>query len=275
MAEARAPERPGAWHAYRVVLGSRLRAQSSYRASFVLDVLGSGAITLVEFSEVYVIFHNVPVLGGLDFRAAALVYALAALSFSLGDLLTGDIDRIPVYVRSGNLDTLLVRPLPLLAQLVTGDVQLRRLGRVLVALGILAVVLPAVDVAWSPAQVGLLAMTPLAGAMVFSGLFVAVGGAQFWLVEGGEFANAFTYGSSYAASFSPAVLTLPLRLLFSFVLPAAFTGYLPAIALLGLPGPPWLPAWLGWLTPVAGVLTWAAALALWRLGVRRYTGAGG
>ena len=87
----------------------------------------------------YVIFHNVPVLGGLDFRAAALVYALAALSFSLGDLLTGDIDRIPVYVRSGNLDTLLVRPLPLLAQLVTGDVQLRRLGRVLVALGILAV----------------------------------------------------------------------------------------------------------------------------------------
>jgi len=57
--------------------------------------------------------------------------------------------------------------------------------------------------------------------------------------------------------------------------PAAFTAYLPALAILGLPGPPLLPAWLGWCVPVAAVAGWLAALGLWRLGLRRYTGAGG
>jgi ABC-2 type transport system permease protein len=98
---------------------------------------------------------------------------------------------------------------------------------------------------------------------------------QFWLVDGGEFTHAFTYGASYAASFSPAVLPLPLRALFTFVVPAAFTGYLPTLAILGHPGPPWLPAWLGWWVPAAAVAAWLVALGLWRLGLRHYTGAGG
>ena len=35
----------------------------------------------------------------------------------------------------------------------------------------------------------------------------------------------------------------------------AFTGFLPTLALLGIDGPGWLPAWLGWCGPLA---------ALWR-----------
>ena len=37
--------------------------------------------------------------------------------------------------------------------------------------------------------------------------------------------------------------------LFGFFFPMAFTAYLPAVTLLGLPGPAWLPAWLGWCAP--------------------------
>lgn len=266
---------PGVWHAYRAVLGSRVRAQAGYRTSFLLDALASGLIAVVEFTEVYVVFHNVPVLGGLDFRAATLVYALSCLGFALGDLVTGHIDRVPAYVRGGDLDVLLVRPLPLLAQLVTGDIQLRRLGRVVFALAILVLAAGGADVDWSPARVLLLVVTPLAGGMVFSALFVAAGGVQFWLVEGSEVVNAFTYGSAYAASFSPSVLAMPLRVLFTFVLPSAFTGYLPALVLMDRPAPGGMAQWLGWCTPLVGLVAWLVALGVWRVGVRHYTGAGG
>ena len=261
--------------AYRALIGSRVRSQTSYRTSFSLDVLGSFAVGVVEFVEVYVIFHNVDALGGLDFAGAVLVFGLANVGFALGDLVAGHVDEVPTLIRLGTLDVLLLRPLSVLGQLVTSDVQLRRLGRAALGLALLVIALSWVDVEWTAARVALLAVTPFAAALLFAALFVVAGALQFWIVDGGEFTHAFTYGASYAASFSPAVLAVPLRALFSFVVPAAFAAYLPAMALLGEPGPPWLPGWLGWWVPVAAVAAWLVALGCWRLGVRHYTGAGG
>jgi ABC-2 type transport system permease protein len=264
------------WHvAYRAILGSRVRAQSAYRASFVMDIVGSFAVGVTEFAELYVIFHNVPALGGLDLGAAMLVFGLANLSFSIADLVAGHLDQVPTYLRQGTLDVLLLRPLPLLAQLVTSDVSLRRLGRASLGLLILVVALNRTGVPLTLGHLTLLAVAIPSGTAIFAALFVAAGASQFWLIDGAEFANGFTYGSSYAGAFSAAVMPLPLRVFFSFVVPASFVAYLPTLALLGRPGPAGLPSWLGWTTPVAAAAIWTVALIGWRYGVRRYTGAGG
>lgn len=268
-------ETPTAWGAYRAILGSRVRAQTSYRTSFALDVAGSVGVGVVEFSELYIIFHNVDALGGLDVTAAMLVFGLANVAWAVSDLALGNLAQLPQHVRTGTLDVLLLRPLPLLAQLVTGDIALRRLGRAAVGGVVLAVALVRLDIAWTPRDLVLLAVTPVAGAAVFGALFLTAGAVQFWLVDGGEFTHAFTYGSSYASSFSAALMPLPLRVFFSFVVPAAFVGYLPTVTLLRLPGPVGLPGWLGWCLPGVAVLSWLVALSLWRRGLRRYTGAGG
>jgi len=262
------------WGPYGALVGSRLRAQLAYRRSFVLDMLGSVGVGLIEFAEIYVIFSSVSALGGLDFAAMVLMFGFANVAFSLADLLVGHVDRIPFYLRTGTLDAFLLRPLPVLAQLVTSDVQLRRIGRTLLALVLLVIALVVNPITLTPGTVALLVLTPIAGTAIFSGLFVCAAGLQFWLIEGSEMANAFTYGSSYAAQFPTSIFTLPMRLLFTFVVPAAFTAYLPTLALLGLDGPAGTPAWLGWLTPVAAIGIWAVAMLAWRGGLRHYTGAG-
>jgi ABC-2 type transport system permease protein len=265
----------GDLHAYRVLLGSRLRSQTSYRTSFVLDLVGQLGLALLEFSEIYVIFHNVDVLGGLEVGAALLVFALANVSWSLADTVVGHLDTLPTFIRAGTLDAMLVRPLPALGQMITSDLSLRRLSRTAMGLVVLAVALPLAVDDWTPAKVLLLVITPVTGAFIFGSLFVSAAGAQFWLVDGAELTNAFTYGSSYVASYPASVLHVAVRVFFGFVVPAAFTAYLPALALTGSPGPPGLPAWLGWCTPVMAVLACAVALGWWRAGLRHYTGAGG
>ena len=257
--------------AYRAVLGARLRSQLMYRTSFGLDVFGSLMVATTDFGEIYVIFHNVPTLGDLDLPAAMLVFGLASIGFATANMVCGELDTIPQFIRAGTLEVMLLRPLPLLAQLITGDVRLKRIGGAVVGLVTLTLGLVRADIRWTPQAVALVAVTPLVGAA----LFVAAGALQFWLVDSPEVTNSFTYGSAYASHYSSAVMPLPVRLLFAFVVPAAFTAYLPTLALLGRPGPAWLPGWLGWCSPLVAVLAWAAALLLWRAGVRRYTGAGG
>jgi ABC-2 type transport system permease protein len=169
---------------------------------------------------------------------------------------------------------MMLRPLGLLGQLATSDFALRRLGRTTQALGVLVIALFVVDVDWTPGRVLLLLVTPLCGAVIFASIFVATAAATFWLVEGGEFANAFTYGGNYLATWPMTVFDTVVRRFFTFVIPGAFVAYLPTLALLGRPDPNGMPAWASWSSPVAAAATAGVAAIVWRLGVRHYVGAG-
>jgi ABC-2 type transport system permease protein len=258
-----------------VLLGSRIRSQTAYRTSFWLTVATSVGVGLVEFIEIYVILTNVPVFGGLDFAQAALVFALANMGFSFADMVFGQFDAMPSHLRLGRLEVMLVRPLPLITQLVTGDFQLRRLGRVAVGLVIMMIALSHLDLTLTPAVVYLLIITPLVGGAIYGAFFVMAGGVQFFVIDGAEFTSAFVYGGSYAGQLPGSVLIEPIRILFTFVFPATAAAYLPALIILGLPGPAFLPAWLGWFAPLFAVWVWVLALLAWRAGIRRFTGAGG
>lgn len=267
-------DRLGNLPAYRAVLASRVAAQLSYRTSFVADLLANAGVGISEFATVYVVFSAVDHLGGLDVWQASLVFALANLTFAVADLLVGHLDRLPTFLREGTLDALLLRPLPVLAQLATAEVSLRRIGRLLVAAVVLVVAWPRAGVEASWTSGFLLGWSVLGGVAVFSAIFVAAGALQFWLVEGGEAVNSITYGGANAAQYPASVFPGPLRWLFSYVVPASFVAYLPVLALTGQPGPAGLPAWLGWCSPLAALAVGVVALLLWRAGVRHYTGTG-
>lgn len=260
---------------YRAVLASRVRAQRAYRAGFALDLASSLLVGLVELAEVWIIFHNVRVLGGLDFHAILLVFGLSNIAFSVGDLLVGHLDTLPTYIRAGTLEAFYLRPLPVLAQLMTSEISLRRLTRIGVAAVCLGFGLTLNDIAWSAANVALLVITVVFGAAIFAGLFVCAASLQFFLVNGAELTNSFTYGGSYAASQPASVFPTPLKLVFGYLVPVAFTAYLPTLAVLGLPGPAGLPAGLAWFIPVAAAWVWGLAAVLWRCGIKHYQGGGG
>lgn len=261
--------------AYRAVLASRLRAQRTYRTSFALDLFAAGAITLVEFAEVWVLFHNVTVLGGLTLPAIMLVFGLAEMAFSAADLLVGHCDELPTYVRAGTLDVFYLRPQPVLAQLVTSNIGLRRIARVLGGAVILSVGMVLSDVDWTLDKMVLLMLVIPSAVAIYAALFITAAGLQFFLINGHETTNAFVYGGRYAASQPAAVWPRSLLLVFGLAFPVVFTGYLPALWLLDLAGPSWAPPWLAWLAPVAALWAWLLAYACWRWGMRHYQGAGG
>jgi ABC-2 type transport system permease protein len=259
----------------RLLISARLRSQTAYRGSFAADVAGQVVLALTEFVELYAILHNVPTFGGLTFAQALLVFAFASIGFSVGDLLLGETDAMTDAIRMGKLEVLLTRPLPVLLQLMTSDFQLRRVGRLAFALLAMAAALFLTDIVWDPGKVVLFMVTPLAGAAIFGALFVGAGAAQFWLVDGRQFGNAFTYGGRYVASMPGAALFLPMQVFFTFVVPATLVAYAPSLVLLELEGPAGIPDWTGWLGLPAAVVLWGLMLLLWRAAIKKYTGAGG
>jgi len=260
---------------YKAVLASRIRAQRSYRASFALDLGSSLLVGLVELAEVWILFHNVTVLGGMTFASIALVFGLADMAFALADLAFGHCDRLPTYVRAGTLDVFYLRPQPLLAQLVASDISLRRLARCVVGAAALGYGLVVADVHWSIPTVALLVVTFLSGCAIFSALFICAAGLQFFLINGAEMTNAFVYGGRYAATQPGRVWPGLLKVVFGMVFPVAFAAYLPVLRVVDLPSPHPFPEWAGWAAPLAAVWAWVFAIGCWRWGVRHYQGGGG
>jgi ABC-2 type transport system permease protein len=163
-----------------------------------------------------------------------------------------------------------------LAQLMTSEFQLRRLARTAVALVALGFGIALNDVSLlDPRAVTLLLLSLVCGVAIFAGLFVCAAGVQFFLINGAEVTNAFTYGGSYAAAQPASIFPTPLKLVFGFIIPVAFTAYLPTLAILELPGPTGLPSWPAWCLPLAAGWVWLMALTIWRWGSRHYQGGGG
>ncbi|MGX9899827.1 ABC transporter permease [Arthrobacter sp. SA17] len=277
MADGEAPDSTRVSNAklLRLLVSARLRSQTAYRGSFAADVAGQVVLALTEFVELYAILHNIPTFGGLTFAQALLVFAFASIGFSIGDLLLGETDAMSDAIRMGKLEVLLTRPLPVLLQLMTSDFQLRRVGRLAFALLAMTAALFLTDIEWDPGKVVLFMITPLAGAAIFGALFVGAGAVQFWLVDGQQLGNAFTYGGRYVASMPGAALFLPMQVFFTFVIPATLVAYTPSLVLLELEGPAGIPSWTGWLGLPAAAVLWGLMLLLWRAGIKKYTGAGG
>ncbi len=111
--------------------------------------------------------------------------------------------------------------------------------------------------------------------LIFVGIWATAICVVFWTVDGGEFANAFTYGGSYLAHYPVDIFDPWLRRLLAFAVPTAFVAYFPALFLLGKPDPLGLPAVLQVASPAVAVIACAVAMATWRVAVRHYQSAGG
>jgi len=259
---------------YAKLIGAQGRGQASYRVSFWLDLAGTTVVVGADLISVLVIFSRVPVLAGFTLKETIVLFGLALMSFSVADLLVGNIERIRTYVRLGTLDTVMIRPLGVLAQLLCLDVGFRRVGRILYSGTVLGIALWVAGVQWTPSKVVLLVVAPLAGAAFFCGFFVATSTVAFWWIESGEIANSLTYGGRDFTSYPITVYSGWFRKIFAFGLGFAFVAYYPGLVLLGKADPLGGPPWLGWLSPLVSAAVVALAAFIWRFGVRHYRSTG-
>jgi viologen exporter family transport system permease protein len=259
---------------YARIIVSRIRSQFAYPASFTLDVVAQFIGQGIELVAILVLFTQVSALGGFSAAEVLLLYGLAATAFGLADLTVGQVEELPHYIRTGEFDVMLLRPLSTLAQLLSADVALKRLGRIAAGLMVLGWSLATLDLAWTPARVLLAVITPVTGAVILSSIWVASNSVSFWIVDGREMANSVTYGSNFSTSY-PITLYGPwLRRALCYAVPAAFVAYFPALALLGRPDPLGLPTALQWSSPLVAVVGVAVAGLIWRTGIRHYQGTG-
>jgi ABC-2 type transport system permease protein len=264
------------WNLYFQLIGIQVRSQMQYRFSFLMELLSTGILNGVYFLSLVLIFERFKSVAGWTLGEVAFLAGSIEMSFAMMDMIFSgfDPDAFSTVVRTGSLDQMLLRPVPITLQVFGSRFQLRRIGRFLEGAVILCVALSLSPVQWTAAKLAYFPVVFLSQVLAFGALFIMGSTLTFWTVQPVEAVNILTYGGNELMTYPVTIYPAWLQRFFTYVIPFVFLNYYPALFFLDKPDPLGFTPAAPFLAPLAGLVMLAAALAFWRFGLNHYQSTG-
>jgi ABC-2 type transport system permease protein len=227
-----------------------------YRASLLMQVLAQFVMTAGEMLAVVVLLSRFKVVGHWGAGEIMFFFGVMQSSFALTELFGRGITSFPWFVQRGEFDALILRPRPLLVQVMVSQLDPRRLGGVIVGVIAMLVAGSRLNIAWTAAKALLLTEVVVCCMMLLLGLFMIEATVSFFSVKSIEMVNILTYGGRTACQYPVDVYPNVLRFLFTYLAPFAMCMHWPVSYVIGAPMVA-LPTWPYFVTPLAGAVFFA------------------
>jgi ABC-2 type transport system permease protein len=261
---------------YRRLLAIQIRSQIEYRTAFVLDLISVGLATGTAFGTLALVLQRFEDIGGWTLGQVAFLYGIVEAAFGAMDMIFSgfDPDTFSPMVQRGQFDQLLLRPIDLTLQVLGSRFVLKRLSRIAQGIAVFCIGLALTDIHWTPAKVFYMPVVLCSLILFFGGLSIIGSTSTFWTVQRVEAINIFTYGGAEMMSYPMHIYSRWMRRFFTYVLPAIFLVYYPALFFMDKSDPLGLTPLAPFLSPLAGAGVMLFSLAFWRFGIRHYESTG-
>jgi ABC-2 type transport system permease protein len=221
------------------------------------------------FIGIYFMFRRFGSVDGYTFEEVLICYAAVLFSFTAAECFFRGFDAFSSFISNGEFDRAMVRPRPVMLQVLCSRIEFARCGRFLQAAVILSYAIPQSGVVWTPVKAVTLFLMCVGGTALFAGLFIIYAGICFFTLEGLEFMNIFTDGGRELGKYPIDIYGTALLRFYTFIVPLACVQYYPFCYIVGRSS-----SVLYTLLPLAAFVFLIPCYAVWRLGVRHYKSTG-
>ena len=243
-----------------------LKSLAVYNLDFYFAIIGMIVQNVLNIVALRFIFNIVPRISGYSFSQLLLTYALATLSFSIFRCFFINALNISDYIHNGSLDTILIKPVNPLFQLVNERVDEDSWGDLLVALLLLIVVDVQLHNPWYITIMFI--FISLFTSLIF--LALAILGNIVSLLSNGLANLAETTFDFFDMSKYPmAIYSMGFKIIMTFILPIGWVASIPQerIAVKH----EWI--WL-LIIPVVCIMFFVLIYQLWRVFLEKYQSTG-
>jgi len=232
-----------------------------YRLNFLVDV-GFGLVyQSVGFLFIWIVVGKFETLGGWGLTEIALLYGMRLVAHGLWVVNFSRLYSIDRTVRQGEFDRMLIRPMPVMLQLMYSQFRIATLGDLLGGTVLLTVALARVDIDWTPAKVILLVAAVIGGAMLDGAFQLGPAALTFRTLESRPLRFLFDDMFSLFGGYPTSVFQAFPRVFLTYIIPVAWMAWVPATVLLARTDELPFPAWVAWCSPLLGMIL--LALAMW------------
>jgi ABC-2 type transport system permease protein len=254
---------------YRVFFAQRLKILLEYRANFIIGATSTSLLQLGGLLALWVVMSQIPSLNGWSFDEVLLVFGLVTISESITHMFADNLWTVGwAYVRSGEFDRFLVRPIDPLFHLLADRFCHDGIGNFLVGAALVIKAMNGLAIPWTVGHVLYLVVAILSGGTIFIALNLLTATTAFWLVDSIP-VTSLVYNMYEFAKYPLTIYGRGLRAVLTWLIPYGFASFYPASHLLGREV-----GMLAWLAPVVAAVLLLIAYRAWTFGLAHYSSTG-
>lgn len=200
-----------------------LSAAMEYRVSFIMQTLGMAINNSAFIFFWWILFENVPTIGGYGFQDVMLLWSFASTTYGLVFVIFGKVGEITQLIIGGELDTFLLQPKDPLLSILCSKSRVSAWGDL-----VYGVVLYFLVMGFNPLNLLMYVFFSVTASLIFSSVLVIIHSVSFHL---GDFQSVADLATEFMITFSiypEGIFGNWMKYVFYTLLPVGFMVYIPA-----------------------------------------------
>lgn len=254
---------------YWMIKSQYLKTAMEYRFNFWMMAVAGFLMRALMMGVAFVLYRNVPDIAGFTEGQVYLIMSFMFITEGMCNIFFDGIWYLPRLVFMGELDVMLSRPVSPLYQVISHEVGLQGVG--VLAIGFLSLTMAVARLGvMAPPVVLLCILFIVCGTVVRMSSYLIGASNVFWLKAGGQLNIPYTiYTVGEYAKYPVSVYPLWMQAVLFGLIPYAFIGYVPCLAIRGEHTLPY-----ALLTVAVSGLYFLLARAVFYKGIKKYESMG-
>lgn len=246
-----------------------LLTMMEYKNDFIIGVASTLLTQVCGVFFIWIVFENVGEISGWTFYQVTFVYGLLTLAKAIDMIFFYNLAAVGVdYIRKGEFDILMIRPVSPLFQIIAGKAQQEGFGLAIVGVLVILKSILELNLGLGLTGVVMLVIFAVCGGLIIAAISVISATSAFWTVSSSIVME--TVASLQECALYPIVIYPKfLRFVLTWVIPYGFASFYPANYFFDK----------GYytyslLSPLVALFLWCTALKVWDYGIRHYASTG-
>lgn len=253
---------------YFSFLNASLKEMLVYRFDCIVGMVSQIVTQLVEIIFIWIVFQNTENLAGWNFSQILLLYGTTLISIGISYFCFDALYDIgPKYIREGDFDKIMLRPVHPLISILGASKEFTSLGYLGLGLVITITMLIKLAIPVTALLIFKIVFFSIIGAAIIGAINTIFSISSFWTYRSNEIIWAF-YKIYTFAQYPIDIYNKFIKVLITVILPFAFVAYYPTMNYLGLN------KYMIYLSPIIAIVLWIIAVKVWNWALNKYRSTG-
>ena len=254
---------------YRKLIAGYLKGLMSYKADFIVGMIGVLFMNMLGVLTIYVIFRTIPSLAGWSYYELIFMYGFFLAAYIPFGVIFENLWHLGESLWMGDFVLYYFKPVNIFFSFISESINAKSFSHVFLSIVLLIYSGIKLQLDWGILKILFSAIFFLGSSAVLLGMNLAASATAFWTGQNHSIMD-FIMKLNEFSRYPFTIFTKPVKFILTYIIPFVFIAYYPVNILLHEAS-----FGISWFyTPAAGIGIMLLGCLIWSAGVRRYCGTG-
>ena len=204
-----------------------LMSKLVYKANVIIGIIAFLFTEATSLFTLYILVSSVPSIDGYSIYHIGLLFGLTNLAVGIDHLVTDRLWTVAYWeVKSGKLDHMFLRPVPVLFQVIASEVQLEAFGELIVAIALICLCGSKLCIVGGLGAILIVILGILCAAVIISSFKILVASLAFKFKRSGPLLQ-FIYNFSGYTKYPMKIYPKVIQAILTFIIPLGLCLFMP------------------------------------------------